>query len=121
MLFRSIANEKLKLGDLLTVRLILITENDLEFVHLKDLRASCLEPVDVISGYKWNDLSYYMSTKDVATHFFFDTIKKGTYVIEYDVRINNLGNFNNGIANLQSMYAPEFSAHSVSSKIKISE
>lgn len=117
----EIANEKLKLGDLLTIRLIIKTDNDLEFVHLKDLRASCFEPVDVISGYKWNDLSYYMSTKDVATHFFFDTVKKGTYVIEYDVRINNLGTFNNGIATLQSMYAPEFTAHSVSSKIKISE
>ena len=117
----EIANEKLKLGDLLTVKLILKTENDLEFVHLKDLRASCFEPVDVISGYKWNNLSYYMSTKDVATHFFFDTIKKGTYVLEYDVRINNLGSFNNGIATLQSMYAPEFTAHSVSGKIKISE
>ncbi len=117
----EIANEKLKLGDLLTVRLIIKTENDLEFVHLKDLRASCFEPVDVLSGYKWQSLSYYMSTKDVATHFFFDIIKKGTYVLEYEVRINNLGNFNNGIATLQSMYSPEFSAHSVSSKIKISE
>ena len=106
-------------GDLVTIRLIIKTENDLEFVHLKDLRASCFEPVDVISKYKWqSNLSYYQSTKDVATHFFFDTIRKGTYIIEYDVRINNSGSFNDGIATLQSMYAPEFTGHSTSTKVK---
>lgn len=117
----SLDDEKVELGDLITIRLILKADNDLEFVHLKDLRASCFEPIDVFSGYKWSPLNYYMSTKDVATHFFFDTVHKGTYVLEYDVRVNNLGTFNNGIATLQSMYAPEFSAHSASCKIKISE
>lgn len=112
--------ESLKTGDLITIRLVLKTENDLEFVHLKDLRASCFEPVDVISIYeRGNNLSYYKSTKDVATHFFFDNINKGTYVLEYDVRINNSGSFNDGIATLQSMYAPEFSAHSTNTTIKV--
>jgi TonB-dependent SusC/RagA subfamily outer membrane receptor len=112
--------ESLKTGDLITIRLVLKTESDLEFMHLKDLRASCFEPVDVISNYEWRDnLSYYKSTKDVATHFFFDKINKGTYVLEYDVRTNNSGNFNDGIATLQSMYAPEFSAHSTSTTIKV--
>jgi TonB-dependent SusC/RagA subfamily outer membrane receptor len=110
----------LKPGDLITIRLILKTENDLEFVHLKDLRASSFEPVDVISKHEWKGgLSFYRSTKDVATHFFFDTIKKGTYVLEYDVRVNHSGSFVDGISTLQSMYAPEFSAHSVNTKVKI--
>jgi uncharacterized protein YfaS (alpha-2-macroglobulin family) len=112
--------EDLKTGDLITIRLVIKTENELEFVHLKDLRASCFEPVDVISNYEWRDnLSYYRSTKDVATHYFFDKINKGTYVLEYDVRINNSGNFNDGIATLQSMYAPEFSTHSTNTTIKV--
>jgi TonB-dependent SusC/RagA subfamily outer membrane receptor len=116
----ELLKENLKPGDLVTIQLIIKTENDLEFVHLKDLRASCFEPVDVISEYKWkNGLGYYQSTKDIATHFFFDTIKTGTYVLEYDVRINNSGSFNDGIATLQSMYAPEFTAHSTSTKLKI--
>ncbi|HRZ32504.1 MAG TPA: MG2 domain-containing protein [Flavobacterium sp.] len=112
--------ESLKQGDLITIRLIIKTENDLEFVHLKDLRASCFEPVDVISKYELKDgLRFYRSTKDVATHFFFDTIKRGTYVLEYDVRVNHSGSFIDGISTLQSMYAPEFSAHSISTKVKI--
>ena len=60
-----------------------------------------------------------MSTKDAATHFFFDSIKKGTYVIDYDVIVTNSGSFSNGIATLQSMYAPEFSSHSTNTKLKI--
>ena len=114
-----IEKESLKVGDLITIRLTIKTEVDLEYVHLKDLRASCFEPKNVISEYKWEGLSYYMSTKDVATHFFFDSIKSGTYIIDYEVRVTNSGSFNNGIATLQSMYAPEFSSHSKSDKIKI--
>jgi uncharacterized protein YfaS (alpha-2-macroglobulin family) len=41
----------------------------------------------------------------------FDQINKGTYVLEYDIRVNNLGDFSNGISTIQSMYAPEFSSH----------
>jgi TonB-dependent SusC/RagA subfamily outer membrane receptor len=116
----DINSENVKIGDLITIRLIIKTENHLEFVHLKDLRASCFEPIDVISKYEWKDgISFYRSTKDVATHFFFDKIKTGTYVLEYDVRVNNSGIFNDGIATLQSMYAPEFSSHSITTKLNI--
>ncbi|MGO3183680.1 MAG: MG2 domain-containing protein [Aequorivita sp.] len=112
----------LKIGDLITVRLIVSTSEDMEYVHLKDMRASALEPVDVISKYYYKDnLRYYMSTRDAATHFFFDSIKQGSYVLEYDVRVNNIGEFSNGITTIQSMYAPEFSNHSTGIRIKIKE
>lgn len=116
---KLVNTENLKVGDLITIRLTFKTEKDLEFVHLKDLRASCFEPINVISETKRiNNTHYYMSTKDVASHFFFDNLPKGTYVLEYKVRVNNEGVFSDGFANLQSMYAPEFSAHSKSGTIK---
>jgi hypothetical protein len=66
------ADEPIKVGDVLTVRLVLTTTDRMEFVHLKDMRASGFEPVDVLSKYRWQDgLGYYQSTKDVATHFFY--------------------------------------------------
>ncbi|WP_417350579.1 MG2 domain-containing protein [Flavobacterium alkalisoli] len=109
----------LKTGDLVTVRIILKLTEDMEYVHLKDMRASAFEPVDVISGYKWEKgMSYYKSTKDAATHFFFDRLNKGTYLLEYDVRVNNAGEFSNGISTIQSMYAPEFSGHTKGIRIK---
>ena len=68
-----------------------------------------------------DNLGYYESTKDAATNFFFDRIPKGVYVFEYDVRLNNAGNFSNGITTIQSMYAPEFSSHSKGIRIKVQE
>lgn len=112
------AGSPLKVGDLATIRLKITVGEDMEYVHLKDLRASSFEPVDVISGYHWSEgLGYYRSTRDAATHFFFDRIPRGTYILEYDVRVNNAGEFSDGITTLQSMYAPEFSAHSKGAKV----
>jgi len=119
---RITTENSLKLGDLVTVRLIITTKEDLEYVHLKDMRASCFEPVNVLSEYKWNDgLGYYISTKDAATHFFFDKINKGTYVIEYDIRVNNVGDFSNGITTIQSMYAPEYTSHTKGIRVIVKE
>lgn len=110
----------IKVGDLITIRLEITSKNDMEFIHLKDLRASGLEPIDVLSQYKWQDgLGYYQSTKDVATHFFFDNLPKGTYIFEYNLRANNGGDFSNGVTTIQSMYAPEFSSHSKGTRLKI--
>jgi len=116
----KIEDTKLHIGDLITVRIELQVKDNFEFVHLKDMRASAFEPVDVISSYKWqNGTGYYQSTKDVATHFFFDRLNKGTYVLEYNVRINNAGDFSNGISTIQSMYAPEFSSHSKGVRVSV--
>ncbi|WP_422081662.1 alpha-2-macroglobulin family protein [Ulvibacterium sp.] len=103
----------LKVGDLIRVRIELKADRDMEFIHMKDMRAAGLEPITVLSGYKWQDgLGYYESTKDASTNFFFDYLPKGVYVFEYDLRVNNAGDFSNGITTIQSMYAPEFSSHS---------
>ena len=116
------AKNTLKTGDLVTVRLVISAKEDMEFVHLKDMRASCFEPVDVLSGYEYKGgLGFYRSTKDVATHFFFDRINKGTYVLEYDIRVNNLGNFSNGISTIESMYAPEYSSHTKGIRVNVKE
>jgi len=110
----------LKVGDLITVRIELHSDRDMEFIHMKDMRASGVEPTSVLSNYKWQDnLGYYESTKDAATNFFFDRLPKGVYVFEYDVRVNNAGNFSNGITTIQSMYAPEFSSHSKGLRINV--
>ncbi len=110
----------LQRGDKVTVRLLIKSEDHLEYVHLKDMRASGFEPTEVLSGYKYKEnLWYYQSTKDVATHFFIDRMSKGNYVLEYDVIANQTGDFSNGITTLQCMYAPEFSNHSSGQRIEI--
>lgn len=110
----------IKLGDWVTVRLVIRTDRDMEYIHLKDMRASGFEPVNVLSSYKWqNGVGYYESTKDAATHFFFSSLPKGTYVFEYELKANNIGDFSNGITSFQNMYAPAMSAHSEGIRVKI--
>jgi len=114
------ANTNLQLGDIVRVRIELRSDRTMEFVHMKDMRASGLEPIHVLSQYKWQDgLGYYESTKEASTDFFFDYLSKGVYVFEYDLRVNNKGDFSNGITTIQSMYAPEFSSHSKGERIKV--
>ncbi|SDS70966.1 alpha-2-macroglobulin family protein [Winogradskyella sediminis] len=114
------SNTELKVGDLISVRIELRTDRTMEFVHLKDMRAAGLEPINVLSQYKWQDgLGYYESTKDAATNFFMDYLPKGVYVFEYDLRVNNAGDMSNGISTIQSMYAPEFSSHSEGVRITV--
>ncbi len=114
------ASSHVKVGDLIRVRIALKVDRSMEFVHMKDMRASGLEPINVLSKYKYQDgLAYYESTKDASTNFFFDSLHKGVYVFEYDLRANNAGNFSNGITTIQCMYAPEFTSHSEGVRIKI--
>ncbi|MFX0555349.1 carboxypeptidase-like regulatory domain-containing protein [Maribacter sp. CXY002] len=116
-----IPGKSLKVGDLVRVRIELKADRDMEFIHMKDMRASGLEPIHIISQYKWQDgLGYYESTKDASTNFFIDYLPKGVYVFEYDLRVNNAGNFSNGITAIQSMYAPEFSSHSEGVRVNVS-
>lgn len=104
---------QLKIGDLVKVRIELRADRDMEYVHMKDMRAACFEPLNVISQYKYQGgLGYYESTRDASTNFFFNWLPKGTYVFEYSLRITNTGDFSNGITSIQCMYAPEFSSHS---------
>ncbi len=109
-----------KTGDLLKVVVYLKADRDFEYVQLKDMRPAGTEPVDVLSTYKYQDgLSYYQVTKDVATNFFISYLNKGNYVFEYSLRVVQPGNFSTGISNLQSMYAPEFNAHSEGGRMLI--
>lgn len=111
---------QLKVGDLVRVRIELRSDRDMEFLHLKDMRAAGFEPVNVLSQYKWQDgLGYYESTKDAATNFFIDYLPKGIYIFEYDLRVNNAGDMSNGITTIQSMYAPEFSSHSEGIRVNV--
>ncbi len=106
-------NSPLKVGDKVRVRTEIRCDRDMEYVHLKDMRASAFEPVNVLSQYKHQDgLWYYEATGDAATNFFIDYLPKGTYVFEYTLIATMAGTYSNGITTIQCMYAPEFTSHS---------
>ncbi|MBN2756054.1 MAG: hypothetical protein JXR51_02680 [Bacteroidales bacterium] len=108
------------LGDKVIVRIELRVDRDMEYVHMKDMRASGFEPINVFSTYKYQGgLGYYESTKDAATNFFMAYLPKGTYVFEYPLRVTHKGDFSNGITTIQCMYAPEFTSHSEGVRVKV--
>jgi 5-hydroxyisourate hydrolase-like protein (transthyretin family) len=110
----------LKTGDRLKVRIVIRTDRDLEFVHMKDMRAAAFEPVEALSGYRYQGgLGYYESIRDASVNFFFDYLRKGTYVFEYPLNVTQQGEFSNGISTIQCLYAPEFAAHSQGVKVKV--
>lgn len=117
------ADDALQVGDRVRVRMVLRADRDMEFVHLKDLRAAAFEPTETLSGYRSQDgLWYYQSFRDASVNFFFDWLRKGTYVFEYTLFVTQSGTYSSGYASIQCMYAPEFSAHSASSgKVTVKE
>jgi hypothetical protein len=109
------ARGPLQVGEELVVRIELRTDRDMEYVHMKDQRGSGLEPVNVLSQYRYQDgLGYYESTRDTASHFFVDYLPKGVYLFEYSTRVVHRGEYQTGTAEIQCMYAPEFNSHSES-------
>ncbi len=112
--------DELHIGDKIKVRIELRADRDMEYIHMKDMRAACMEPVNVISEYKWQGgLGYYESTKDASTNFFFGWLPRGTYVFEYPMFVTHSGNFSNGITTIQCMYAPEFTSHSEGIRLNV--
>lgn len=110
----------LKPGDKVVVRLTIVTDRLLEYVHLKDMRAACFEPTEQLSGYQWKGgLGFYQAPKDASMNFFIDQLPKGTWVLDYNLMVTHEGEFSNGISSIQCMYAPEFSSHTAGDKIVV--
>jgi uncharacterized protein YfaS (alpha-2-macroglobulin family) len=116
----STDDQSIKVGDKVIVRIVLTVDRDMEFVHLKDQRAAAFEPTNVLSGYAYKGgLGYYQTTKDASTDFFFDYLRKGKYVFEYELVASQSGEFSNGRALIECYYAPEFSSHSDGLRVKV--
>ncbi|QNH63070.1 alpha-2-macroglobulin family protein [Hymenobacter sediminicola] len=119
---RLTAATPLRVGDVLVVRLVLRSDRDLEYVHLKDQRAAGLELIGQTSGYRYQSgLGYYESPRDAATNFFISYFPKGTHTFEYRLRAAQVGNFSGGLSQLQCLYAPEFTTHSAGTRVQIAE
>ncbi|MFM2171144.1 MAG: hypothetical protein RI957_1373 [Verrucomicrobiota bacterium] len=113
-------NGPLAPGDEVVTRIEIRVDRDMEYIHLKSQRGSGLEPVNVLSSYKFQDgLGYYEMTKDTADHFFIEYLRRGTYVFQTSARVQLRGSYPSGIAEIQCMYAPEFNSHSASQIIEV--
>ncbi|MDO8804639.1 MAG: MG2 domain-containing protein [Elusimicrobiota bacterium] len=99
-------------GDQVEVHLTVNTRSQFEYVHLKDPKAAGFEAEALNSGWKWDQLGRYEEPRDSLTNFFMEWLPHGEYVLKYRLRPTTPGTFKAGAAVIQSMYAPEFAAHS---------
>jgi hypothetical protein len=103
-------------GDKVRVRLTIKADQDYDFVQITDKRAACLEPVDVVSGYR---NGCYRIVKDNATYFYADRLRKGTTVLETEYYVDRPGKYETGSCTVQCVYAPAFSARTSSISLSV--
>ncbi|KAF0126092.1 MAG: Large extracellular alpha-helical protein [Elusimicrobia bacterium] len=106
-------------GSEIEVMLTVRTRSAFEYVHLKDPKPAGFEAESLLSGWKWDKVSRYEEQRDSLTNFFMEWVPRGEYEFGYRLRPSLPGTYRLGAATIQSMYAPEFGAHSDGMIIKV--
>ncbi len=112
---------EVSVGDQVEVELTLNTRSQFEYMHLKDPKPAGFEAETLLSGWKYDPLSFYEEPRDSLTNFFISWIPHGEYVVRYRLKPTKAGVYRVGAATLQSMYAPEMTAHSDGFVIKVND
>jgi uncharacterized protein YfaS (alpha-2-macroglobulin family) len=113
---------RLQTGDQVEVKLSIRTKHAAEYIHLRDPRPAGFEPETLTSGYNWKlGVPVYEEIRDSGTNFFFEWLPMGEYALKYRLRANLAGSFKAAPAQLQSMYAPEFAAHSAGDLLQVGD
>ena len=111
---------EVRVGELVVTRLVVRLDRDMDYLHLKDRRAACLEPLSTASGYSWrNGRGCYVEVEDASVNCFYQHLKKGVYVMEHRYRVSRAGEYQTGVATVGSAYAAEFKAHSSGGLLKV--
>jgi uncharacterized protein YfaS (alpha-2-macroglobulin family) len=115
------SGEEVSVGDQIEVQLKINTRSQFEYMHLKDLKAAGFEAETLLSGWKYDPLWFYEEPRDSLTNFFIGWLPHGEYILRYRLRPTKPGIYRIGAATLQSMYAPDMTAHSAGFVIKVVE
>lgn len=106
------SGDTVSVGDQIEVQLKVNTRSQFEYMHLKDAKAAGFEAETLLSGWKYGDLRFYEEPRDSLTNFFISWLPHGEYILRYRLRPTKPGTYRIGASTLQSMYAPEMTAHS---------
>lgn len=111
--------EQIPVGSEVEVELTVTTSSAFDYVLLSDPKPAGFENTDLTSGWTWNALSFYREVRDGATNFFIDRVPAGTYTLRYTLRPTLSGVYHALPAQIQSMYAPEFAAHTATNQLEV--
>ena len=113
------SGDKIQVGDQIEIHLDINTSSQFEYIHLKDLKPAGFEAETLLSGWKYDPLRFYEEPRDSLTNFFISWLPHGEYILRYRLRPTKPGRYRVGAATLQSMYAPELTAHSAGFIIEV--
>ena len=113
--------DQLKSGDLVEVEMTIESKNDYEYILIEDMKAAGFEPVQLQSGYSYNDLGAYMELRDDRVSFFARTLARGKHSLSYRLRAEIPGLFNSLPTRVEAMYAPELKGNSEEIKLGIND
>ena len=111
--------EEVKVGDEVEVQLTLTTDSAFEYVLLTDPKPAGFESADLTSGWTWNPVSMYREVRDADTNYFINRLPAGTVRVSYVLRPTVPGKFNAKPAQVQSLYNPQYGAHSAAEKMSV--
>lgn len=109
----------IKVGDRVKIHLRIRNNRDMDYVAIIDDRAACFEPVEQLPRPIYSEgICFYRENRDSATNIYVTHMPKGTYLLEYEMFVNNAGTFSSGVATLQCQQAPQLTAHSAGAILK---
>lgn len=111
--------ETLRVADEVEVHLTLDTDSAFEYVLVQDPKPAGFESESLLSRWEWNPVSFYREERDANTNFFINWVPRGTMTLRYILRPTVEGQLHALPAQAQSMYAPEYGAHSASTTFRI--
>ena len=115
--------DTLSMGDRITARYSLWSEENRSFVRLSVPRAACMRPVDQLSGWTWGwlkPLAYglftvapysYREVKSDRTLYWFDVFPEENSTIEEELFVTQNGVYTCPVAEVESLYAPHYRAN----------
>ena len=110
----------MRLGERITVRLVVTSDRELEYVHVKDPRTAAFEPVNIHERRGGHNGAWWVeSPRDAAEHFFLNSLPQGTIIIEYDLYVTQTGTFSHAPATIECMYAPGHRGQSDGNRITV--
>ena len=111
--------ENVQVGDEIEVHLTLETDSAFEYVQVKDPKPAGFESADLLSRWDYQPIRFYKEVRDANTNFFVSWLPHGKVTLRYVLRPTVPGQFHAAAAQAQSMYAPEYAAHTESGEIRV--
>lgn len=113
---------KVPVGSTVTVRLTVKADRPYSCITVADERPAGLIPQDQVSQYVWNNaLGAYRESRPDRTNFYIYYMPQGVYVYEYKLYATVAGTYTSGVATVTCDQAPDLTAHSSGSRLKISK